>query len=211
MHRKKPCVGGPPPFKTYFIGRASSGRGRNFRPKTDSQPLSLSLSALLGNRALLWNWGYSKKLAAITPGRVLKIEPTLRQISEETLESLKLRERNFKHRTTPEQPVKPTEGHPQEWRHATTTRGVSNIRETKDRSASFQLKSKVSNNLYSAELVVSISKVKLREFSIWWSTRVKSCGNRTVLDCNHSQLNSLPVRVCMYVFCFMLFSLVHVL
>ncbi len=46
---------------------------------------------------------------------------------------------------------------------------------------------------------VSISKVKLREFSIWWSTRVKSCGNRTVLDCNHSQLNSLPVRVCMYV------------
>ncbi len=33
----------------------------------------------------------------------------------------------------------------------------------------------------------------------------------TVLDCNHSQLNSLPVRVCMYVFCFMLFSLVHVL
>ncbi len=110
----EPCVGGAPPFKTYFIGRASSGRGQNLRSKTDSQLLSLSLSVLLGNGALLLKLGLLQKLAAITPGRVLKIEPTLRQISEESLESLKLRERNFKHRTTPEQPVKPTEGHPQE-------------------------------------------------------------------------------------------------
>ncbi len=43
--------GGAPPFKNYFIGRASSGRDRNLRSKTDSQH-SGSLS-LLANRALL--------------------------------------------------------------------------------------------------------------------------------------------------------------
>ncbi len=62
--------------------------------KTDSQLLSLSLCSARKSRASL-KLGLLQKLAAITPGRVLKIEPTLRQISEETLESLKLRERNF--------------------------------------------------------------------------------------------------------------------
>ncbi len=149
MHRKKPCVGGAPPFKTYFIGRASSGRDRILRSKTDSQLLSLSLCCL--KFALLWNLELlQKKLAALTSRPSLKTEPTSRQISEETLESLKLRERNFKHQTTPEQPVKPTEGHPQEWRHA-TTRGVSSQETKRQISDHFNLKASTKQNLYSAE------------------------------------------------------------
>ncbi len=76
---------------------------------------ALSLALCLEIARFFETWSYSKKrLAALTSRPSLKIEPTSRQISEESLESLKLRERNFKHQTTPEQPVKPTEGHPQE-------------------------------------------------------------------------------------------------
>ncbi len=92
-------VGGAPPFKTYFIGRASSGRDQILRLKL-TPSCSLALCSAWKSRASL-KLGLLQKLAAITSGRVLKIEPTPRQISEETLESLKLRERNFKHRTTP--------------------------------------------------------------------------------------------------------------
>ncbi len=124
------------------------------RKASDVSPFKKRIPALC-SLALCsaWKSRFLKLLAAITSGRVSNTEPTLRQISEETLESLKLRERNFKHRTTPEQPVKPTEGHPQEWRHATTTGRIPSTSGKRKTSASFQLKSKVSNNLYSAELV----------------------------------------------------------
>ncbi len=102
-------------YRNPFIGRALVDALTSVPLKSGS-PLSLSLSALCLEIARFFEtWSYSKKkLAALTSRPSLKIEPTSRQISEETLESLNLRERNFKHQTTPEQPVKPTEGHPQE-------------------------------------------------------------------------------------------------
>ncbi len=89
-----------------------------FKKRIPALFLALSLSALLcsarKSRVSLKLGALQQKLAAFNIWPSLNTEPTLRQISEETLEGLKLRERNFKHRTTPEQPVKPTEGHPQE-------------------------------------------------------------------------------------------------
>ncbi len=179
-----------------------NGRPLTSVPLKSGTPLSLALSLFCSEMArFFWNSELrQQKLAAFNTWPSLKIEPTLRQISAETLESLKLRERNFKHRTTPEQPVKPTEGHPQEWRHVTRTRGIpSTSGKRKSDQRHFNLKASNQITFILLNRGASISKVKLREFSIWWSTRVKSWGNRTVLDCNHSQLNSLPVRVCMYV------------
>ncbi len=49
--QKEALWGGAPPFKNYFIGRASSGRDRNLRSNTDSQ-LSDS-GSLLANRVNL--------------------------------------------------------------------------------------------------------------------------------------------------------------
>ncbi len=92
MHRKKPCG----------AGRASSGRDRNLRSKTDSQH-SVSLS-LLANRALLETWNCSKRAPSLNIWPSLNIEPTLSQISEETLESLKLCERNSRASNSTEQP-----------------------------------------------------------------------------------------------------------
>ncbi len=65
-----------------FHWKSIEWRGRNFRPKTDSQPLSLSLSlsVLLGNRTLLWNSElHQQKLAAFNTWPSLNIEPTLNQ------------------------------------------------------------------------------------------------------------------------------------
>ncbi len=103
-------------YRNPFIGRASSGRDRILRLKlTPSCSHSLSLFCCCLKFALRETRSYTnQKLAAFNTWPSLNTEPTLRQISEETLEGLKLHERNFKHRTTPEQPVKPTEGHPQE-------------------------------------------------------------------------------------------------
>ncbi len=91
-----------------------------------------------------------------------------------------------------------------EWRHA-TTRGIPS-----SHTASFQLKSKYQTTSKVAESCGILSlRVRIIEFSSWWSTRVKSCGNsKTVLYFNHSQLQQFIA--CVYVFCFMLFSLVHV-
>ncbi len=101
-------------YRNPFIGRALVDALTSVPLKSGS-PLSPTLSLLSAwkSRASLKIGATPKKLAALTSRPSLKIEPTSRQISEETLGSLKLRERNFKHQTTPEQPVKPTEGHPQ--------------------------------------------------------------------------------------------------
>ncbi len=148
-------------YKNYFIGRASSGRDRNLRSKILT-PSSLTLSALLESRAFLETWSCSKRAPSLNIWPSLNIEPTLSQISEETLESLKLRERNsrknFEHQTAPS---KPPEGHPQS---DVTRRGHAGFLQATQRH--FNLKASIKQNLYKvAELVVSISKVKLIEFS----------------------------------------------
>ncbi len=188
-------------YKDNLIG--GSLWGLNGRPLVNTlwhRLLSLSLSAWK-SRASLKLGATPKKSLQPKSRPSLKIEPTSHQISEETLESLKLRERNFKHQTTPEQPVKPTEGHPQEWLHA-TTRGVSSQETKRQISDHFNLKASTKQNLYSAESwgIYLESKIK-RVLHLMIDTGKMSCRNcRTVLDCNHSQLNSLLVRVvvCMY-------------
>ncbi len=106
-------VGGAPPFKNYFIGRASSGRDRNLRSNTDSQ--HSSRSALCSKSRVFLKFGAApEELAAFNIWPSLNIEPTSSQISEETLESLKLCERNSrKNFERQSAPSKTTEGHPQ--------------------------------------------------------------------------------------------------
>ncbi len=64
-----------------------------------------------------------------------------------------------------------------EWRHA-TTRGVPS-----SHSDHFNLKAVPNKTFILLNRGVSISKVKLREFSIWWSTRVKSCDVEIAEQC----------------------------
>ncbi len=158
MHRKKPCVGGAPPFKTYFIGRASSGRDRNLWSKTDSQLLLSALSAPLENRASLKLGATSKELAALTSRPSLNIEPTSSQISEETLESLKLREKNFERQTTPE----PTKQQQKDIPRVTSRNDTRNSLEPQ---RSFQLKSRYQTTSILLNRVVFISTVKTLDFS----------------------------------------------
>ncbi len=99
-------------YKNYFIGRASSGRDRNLRSKILT-PSSRSLSLLEIARFLKLG-AAPEELAAFNIWLSLNIEPTSSQISEETLESLKLRERNSrKNFERQSAPSKTTEGHPQ--------------------------------------------------------------------------------------------------
>ncbi len=147
-------------YKNYFIGRASSGRDRNLRSKILT-PSSLTRSALCLKIALLETWSCSKRAPSLNIWPSLNIEPTLSQISEETLESLKLRERNsrknFKRQTAPS---KPPEGRPQ----SDVTQRRAEFPQATQRH--FNLKASIKQNLYKvAELVVSISKVRIIEFS----------------------------------------------
>ncbi len=99
-------------YKNYFIGRASSGRDRKLRSKILT-PSSLTLSLLSArNRVFLETWSCSKRAPSLNIWPSLNIEPTLSQISEETLESLRERNsrKNFERQTAPS---KPPEGHPQ--------------------------------------------------------------------------------------------------
>ncbi len=90
----------------------------------------------------------------------MNIEPTLSQISEETLESLKLRERNSRDVKQPRANQATTEGHPQS---DVTQRRAEFLQATQRH---FNLKASIKQNLYKvAELVVSISKVRIIEFS----------------------------------------------
>ncbi len=129
-------------YKNYFIGRASSGRDRNLRSKILT-PSSLTLSALCLKIALLETWSCSKQAPSLNIWPSLNIEPTLSQISEETLESLKLRERNsrknFERQTAPS---KPPEGHPQS---DVTQRGHAGFLQATQRH--FNLKKQVSNKI----------------------------------------------------------------
>ncbi len=86
-------------YKNYFIGRASSGRDRNLRSKILT-PSSRSLSLLEIARFLKLG-AAPEELSAFTFWPSLNIEPTRSQISEETLESLKLHEKNFERQTAP--------------------------------------------------------------------------------------------------------------
>ncbi len=169
-----------------------------------NRPPSLSLCSLLSarNRTFLETWSCSKRAPSLNIWPSLNTEPTLSQISEETLESLKLRERNSRKNSERQTaPSKPPEGHPQS---DVTRRGHAGFLQATQ--CHFNLKASIKQNLYKvAELVVFISKSKDNRVR-----RVKSCGNsKTVLYFNHSQLQQFIA--CVYVFCFMLFSLVHVL
>ncbi len=144
-------------YKNYFIGRASSGRDRNLWSKI------LTPSSLLGNRAFLETWSCSKRAPSLNIWS-LNIEPTPSQISEETLESLKLRERNsrknFERQTAPRANQATTEGHPQ----SDVTQRCAKFPQATQRH--FNLKASIKQNLYKvAELVVSIFKVRIIEFS----------------------------------------------
>ncbi len=76
-------------YRNPFIGRALVDALTSVHLKS-GPPLS-ALSALLENRASLKLGATPKELAALTSRPSLNIEPTSSQISEETLESLKLR------------------------------------------------------------------------------------------------------------------------
>ncbi len=78
-------VGGAPPFKNHFIGRALVDALTSVQLE-NGPPRSLSLSLLL-----CLKWSYSKRACSLKIWPSLNIEPTSSQISEETLESLKLR------------------------------------------------------------------------------------------------------------------------
>ncbi len=94
-----------------------------------------SLSAAqLENRAFLETWSCSKRAPSLNIWPSLNIEPTFSQISEETLESLKLRERNSRASNSTQSQT--TRRASPEWHHATRTRGIPSSHR------SFQLKSK---------------------------------------------------------------------
>ncbi len=126
-------------------------------------PRSLSLSLLEIVRFLKLG-AAPEELAAFTIWPSFNIEPTPSQISEETLESLKLRERNsrknFERQTAPRANQATTEGHPQ----SDVTQQRAKFPQATQRH--FNLKASIKQNLYKvAELVVSISKVRIIEFS----------------------------------------------
>ncbi len=124
-------------------------------------PALCSLSLLLLEIAHFFETGLLQKARSHNIWPSLKIEPTPRQISEETLESLKLREKNFERQTTPSSQTN----------RRASPRVASH--DDKDRRDSlqpgdqrhFNLKASTKQNLHSAESW-GISKVKLREFSI---------------------------------------------
>ncbi len=102
----------------------------------------LSLCSLLENRAFLETWSCSKRAPSLNIWPSLNIEPTLSQISEETLESLKLRERNSRaSNSTQSQPSNNRRASP-EWRHATRTRGIPS-----SHTDPFNLKASIKQNL----------------------------------------------------------------
>ncbi len=104
---------------------------------TPSCSLSLSLSLCLEIVRFFENWSYSNKSSQpLTSRPSLKIEPTSRQISEETLENLKLREKNFEHQTTPSNQ---SSNNRMTSRNA-TTRGVSSQETKRQISDHFNLK-----------------------------------------------------------------------
>ncbi len=79
-----------------------SAGGRPDVSPAKKQTPSLSLSALCSkSRASLKLGATPKELAALTSRPSLNIEPALSQISEESLESLKLRERNSRASSQP--------------------------------------------------------------------------------------------------------------
>ncbi len=98
---------------------------------------SRSLCSLLESRAFLETWSCSKRAPSLNIWPSLNIELTLSQISEETLESLKLRERNsrknFERQTAPSKPPK---GIPR------VTSRDEDTRDPLEPYRSFQLKSK---------------------------------------------------------------------
>ncbi len=85
-----------------------------------------------------------KELLALTSGQALNIEPTLSQISEETLESLKLRERNSRKNFERQTALS----------SQTTTKGIPRVTSRNDARDSLkphrssQLKASIKQNLY---------------------------------------------------------------
>ncbi len=126
--------------------------------KMDPSSLALPLLLCLKIAHFLKLGAAPEELSAFNIWPSLNIEPTLSQISEETLESLKLRERNSRaSNSTQSQPT--NKGHPQS---DVTQRRAGFPQATQIIST----KASIKQNLYKvAELVVFISKVKIIEFS----------------------------------------------
>ncbi len=81
-------------YRNPFIGRALVDALTSVHLKSGPPLSSRTLCSLLEIARFLETWSYSKGALALTFRPSLNIEPTLSQISEDTLESLKLRERN---------------------------------------------------------------------------------------------------------------------
>ncbi len=111
------------------------------------------LCSLLENRASLKLGATPKELAALTSRPSLNIEPTSSQISEETLESLKLREKNFECQTTPEPTKQQQKDIP--------TSDITQRRGDSVKPRHFNLKASTKQNLYSAGTGRIISKVRI--------------------------------------------------
>ncbi len=132
----------------------SAGGRPDVSPSKKRTPLSLCLKIT----RFLKLGSAPEELSTFNIWPSLNIEPTLSQISEETLESLKLRERNSRGQTAP-RANQPTKGIPR-----VTSR--NDARDSLKPHRSSQLK-QVSNKISIKWLncVVFISKVKTLEFS----------------------------------------------
>ncbi len=132
----------------------SAGGRPDVSPSKKRTPLALALLSAR-NRAFLETWICSKRAPSLNIWPSLNIEPTLSQISEETLESLKLRERNsrknFERQTAPS---KPPEGHPQ----SDVTQRRAEFPQATQRH--FNLKASIKQPLKWLNRVVFISKSK---------------------------------------------------
>ncbi len=138
--------------RNHFIGRVLVDALTSVHLK-NGPPRSRSLSALCLKIARC-----SKRAPSLNIWPSSNIEPTLSQISEETLESLKLRERNSRASNSTQSQT--TRGASPEWRHATRTRGIPS-----SHTDHFNLKASIKQPLKWLNRVVFISKVKILEFS----------------------------------------------
>ncbi len=154
MHKKKPCGAGLRPSRTISLEEHRVGGTEISGLILSPSCCSLSLLLCLKIACFLKLGAAPEELSAFNIWPSLNIEPTLSQISEETLESLKLREKNFECQTAPSS-QQPTKG-----------MSRNDAWDSLKPHRSSQLK-QVSNRISIKWLnrVVFISKVKTLEFS----------------------------------------------
>ncbi len=166
--------------------------------KNGPPSLSLALCSLLANRAFLETWSCSKRAPSLNIWPSLNIEPTHSQISEETLESLKLRERNSRaSNSTQSQPRNNQKGNP---RVTSRDKDTQDSLEPHRSSQQKQVSNKISIKWLNR--VVFISKSKDNRVLLLMIDTGKIVYSKTVLYFNHSQLQQFIA--CVYVFCFVI-------